>query len=489
MDIAGFERFAALYIIENPILFQHSEPHFFTNDYLKAFFSLSKSFYETYRSPIIRMIDMDIENTLEYLNFNREKVIVHISQDLSDDEKISNFKDSLKYIIEKDYKSYDQNFIKDKTEAWIKWKNFITGLSDAIKYQKLTDITTSNVGDVINKCKTLINTRSSVDLNDGDAVDFYDASTHAQPPVDDLIPSGYPIIDKWLGGGFEKGTSTMFYAGTNVGKSIKLINLAINASSLGYNVFFPSLEMATHRIAKRGGSNLFDISMDQYDEISLNHDFMKNIIDKWLNDMKSNNDKDVGHFKMKRFSRANILDIAAYARQLEEKLDIKWDIIILDYFTELDNSYGVPPQNSYMYHRLNSRDFFDVGVQNDWAMVSAHQIPVGSIDEDDITLADSGESKGIAFKTDNIIGMMQTPNMKENNIYLYKLLKSRNGGGYKNYKTIMDVDYSRMRISSTGKHFNPIDEVPYHYGTDANINNDTKIDINNDNAGFDFEGL
>lgn len=488
MDMKGFESLALMYVIENPNLFKYVQPNFFTDKYLRGLFLLSLSFYEEYKAPIINMNNINTLNIVEYLKFNEEKVLFHLTDDELDEEKIKNFKESLKFYVTTDYLSYDNDYIKTTTEAWIQWSNFTNGLVNAIKYQKMQVIKPNNVKSVLNKCMNIIMGGAGIDIKGEEAKDFYDPETHKQPAREELIPTGYPVIDKWLGGGLEKGTSTLVYAGTNVGKSILLINLGLNMSMAGYNVFAPSLEMATHRMARRGGANAFNISMDDYDEIANNQEFFKKIMDDW----KTRRDElqlSTGKYYMKRFSKATIWDIATEAKMLEDKLGIKWDVILPDYFTELESAYGIPPQNSYMYHRLNSKDFFDVGVQNDWAMVSAHQIKIELINVDDMSLENSGESKGIAFKTDNIIGQIQTPEMKSMGAYVFKALKLREGT-YKDYKTILEIDYSKMRITSTGREFDPYDhinEFDIANSPKPNEPKTTKINMGNGITGFEFE--
>lgn len=57
-----------------------------------------------------------------------------------------------------------------------------------------------------------------------------------------LIPTFLPTIDEALGGGVPRGTLSVGLSGTNVGKSIWLINWAYHLCKNGYKVFYVNLE-------------------------------------------------------------------------------------------------------------------------------------------------------------------------------------------------------------------------------------------------------
>ena len=70
---------------------------------------------------------------------------------------------------------------------------------------------------------------------------------------ENYIPSGWDWLDRRLDGGFlESGRALYVFAGqTNVGKSIFLGNVAVNAAAQGRNVLLITLEMPELIYAKR----------------------------------------------------------------------------------------------------------------------------------------------------------------------------------------------------------------------------------------------
>lgn len=234
--------------------------------------------------------------------------------------------------------------------------------------------------------------------------------------------------------------------------SIWLANLSLNMAISGTNVLLVSLEMKAEKIFKRMGSNAFNIPMDQYKDHAANTERMVEIMRKYKEDHEGF--EPVGELRAKKFTSATVDDIRAFKRMEEDRLGIKFGAIVLDYFTELENSHGTDYANMYIYHKQNSNDLFNFAGEDDIAVVSAHQLAGVAFGADDLFLTNLGESKGIIHRVDNIIGIIQPPGMKLDNKYVLKNLKPRDGG-YKNHRIHYDIDYSFMRIKETEIHEKP----------------------------------
>ena len=87
------------------------------------------------------------------------------------------------------------------------------------------------------------------------------------------ISTGFPRLDKLIGGGLGKGTLTVIGARTSVGKSTYAENIAENVANAGHRVVFVSIEMdpqqVAYRFAKRGGLSEATLEYGAEDPASL----------------------------------------------------------------------------------------------------------------------------------------------------------------------------------------------------------------------------
>lgn len=450
----NFESVTINYVCDNPSLFNKIDSDFFKDDIHQLFFKMIKFFYLTYKIVPFDIDTKDLSQFKEFCYRNLDKL--NLDKGITPDENIRKFMAHAENILACDHRRYSPKFLTDSIKAWIEWENATKGYKLAMEFRATAQVNPQNVKEIITKCKQIVNQRSTILWNDEVSIDFFDAEAHKQTSVENLMSTGYPFLNLWLSGdkngGFEKGTVTLFVGESNIGKSIWLANLALNMAINGTNVLLVSLEMKAEKIFKRMGSNAFNIPMDQYKDYAANTERMIEIMRKYKEDHEGF--EPVGELRAKKFTSATVDDIRAFKRMEEDRLGIKFGAIVLDYFTELENSHGTDYANMYIYHKQNSNDLFNFAGEDDIAVVSAHQLAGVAFGADDLFLTNLGESKGIIHRVDNIIGIIQPPGMKLDNKYVLKNLKPRDGG-YKNYKIHYDIDYSYMRIKETEIHEKP----------------------------------
>jgi hypothetical protein len=236
--------------------------------------------------------------------------------------------------------------------------------------------------------------------------------------------------------------------------SIWLANIARGMMMNGYNVLLVSLEMAVNKIYARIGSSTFGVSMDQYREFASDEAKVQQKIDEFLktqeNDFFRTDEngkfRPRGILRAKKFTEIDAKGISLFAREEEKRLGIKYHAIVLDYMTELQNSYGTRRTDMYNFHKENTNDMFNDAGKYNKVWITAHQTNPDSFGADDLTMSSSGESRAILHRPDFVFGMIQTPGMKSNNIYHVKAIKTREGA-YKNYRILMDINYDRMFLS------------------------------------------
>lgn len=448
------------YISRNRRLIDHVEPDFFTNRYLKKLFYLVKVFNKKFQEVPFDVDNPKIDQIKILASRNIKKIIT--DEGITDEENLENFLSNTKNILasHKEYHSCDEDWIKYECDAWIELKSFEYGLREAVLYLNSQEKTSENIRDIIKKSREIIVTRSSIQIDDDESIEFFSPEAHKQTLPTDLLSSGFPLLNTWLSGkpdgGFERGTVTLFLGEPNVGKSIWLSNVATNMMVDGEYVLFISVEMSIAKIYKRMGSNVFDIDISQYSDLSQDASHMESMMRDFKYDRNQNQDyiKPIGNMFGKKFGSASPTDIILFAKKEQTKRGIKFAAIVIDYFTELSNSHGISQDRSYMYHKVNMNELFSAAAENDVAIITAHQLKGESMGSDDLTLLDLGESKGLAHRPDFIIGIIQTPEMKNESIYFLKNLKSRDSE-YKNFKIKYTIDYSRMRLRESDAMIDP----------------------------------
>lgn len=471
LNLSDFEPIIYLHICRKPQLFKVVDPDFFRNIYVNKLFWLTKQFYNKFGTLPFDIEQPSSEQLQRLAKSNIDKLI--INKDVDKSANYKNFINNVENIITANYNGYQLDWLEETVEkGWINWESSEKGFRLAIEYRRSQGaITPENVVAVNNKCFEIISNYSSVNLDLEHSLDFLDAKSHKPIPLEGLMNSGYAILNEWLSGsqygGFKGGTVTLIIAEPNIGKSITLGNIALNLMRNGVNVFLPSLEMDIPDIYKRLGSNALNISMDDYDKIAENEAELQRLLLNWktmsisssMDDFSGETDitgfpKSMGILRAKRFSEASIRDLTAFYKSEEKSLGITYGAIILDYFTELDNIYGINKSDTYMYHKTNMSDMYRDAVKNNKAWITAHQLKGDSFGAEDLTLSSMSESRGLAHRPDNIWGLIQTPQMKLDNRYHLKNIKSRTGK-FKNYRNELIINYDNMKLMESGRHIQP----------------------------------
>ena len=446
----NFEVVVYVYVCHNPIYIPKVEHDFFKDEHIQTIYRITRDFYGAYKSVIFDTESKDTSQFSQYLLMNIDKYVLYKEKSKEDNVRI--LRSFLDNMLTTNHKQWSAQYLESTIKAWIEWENSTKGYKLAMEYRSTADISPANIKGVINKCKQIINQRSTILWDDEESLDFYDPSSHEQVSVTDLIDSGYPGMNKFLcgdpNGGFYRGTVTLLLGESNIGKSTWLGNIATNVALGGVNVMVISLEMSVQKLYKRMGANAYDIDIDNYTAISQDKARMGNIIKTRL-EVLSDGFRPIGALRGKKFTRATVSSIREFVRMEEARLGIEFPFIVLDYFTELENDYGVSMENSYIYHKQNSNDLFCYAGEENKAIVSAHQLNGSGYGADDIHLTQMSESKGIIHRVDNIFGLIQPPDMRIECEYMLKSLKLRDSV-YKDHLIKYKSDPTRMRLVELG---------------------------------------
>lgn len=410
------EKHYFVHILENPDQFSKVEPYFFKNSDIMFIYSVIRDEYirsESHTVPSINQIYSMVK--------------------LADQEnKISD--KVIKLLLQSDNGDISSEWLTPRFKSW-KIKNQLQG--DMLKgidfVRSLDDIDYDNVVDVAQKIKGMFSNVLLVDDDDQDlGDDFDDPESHKQEISKNCIPSGWQCIDTILGGGWSKSTLNVIMGETNVGKSMWLHNIAVNAANAGENVLIITLEMANRKVFKRLGCMRLKIQTDEYDVKTKDPMFLKQRLNNLKSQVTGGNlfDQKPGKIFVKKYNTSDctVTDIDNYVKKFEEVKRLKVGMVVVDYINIMSIEKGFDVTNMlYLKGKHLAEGLRRIGDKYECAVVTATQTDKAVWGASDIKLADIPESKAIADTADSVWGIIRNPEMKRNNIYRLKILKLRDG--------------------------------------------------------------
>jgi predicted ATP-dependent serine protease len=292
----------------------------------------------------------------------------------------------------------------------------------------------------------IITERNKINFNKDIGLDFFNPEHHVQHTSEKIL-SGYSFIDRVTSGGYDKCSLVVYSGEQNIGKSIWLANDAANFTRMGYNTAFITAEMAGHKVIKRIGSNLLNITMADYDEKAKDKVYIKRKLENIGDGLMP-----PGKLFVKKFptSQATVIDIENYLIETEEQTGVKIKAVVIDYINILCNYRNVNSENTYMKIKQIAEDLRGMADRNDWLIITATQIKRGAYNSTDIGMEDISESAGLAHTADIIYGIIQDELMHSECEYWLKILKIRDGEG-KNQKCKFTINYDYMRLTETSE--------------------------------------
>lgn len=148
------------------------------------------------------------------------------------------------------------------------------------------------------------------------------------------VPTGLRELDN-LSGGLQKGELGIIVAGTGVGKSLALGNLALNAWKLGYNVLFVSLEMTKHQIEFRFDSRVTRINHTKFRKAEVTDDEM----DLWKQKLQNLRQKKTNYLELVCMPRGcTSAEIEEEALKIQAKRKAPVELIIVDYINLMSSN-------------------------------------------------------------------------------------------------------------------------------------------------------
>lgn len=240
--------------------------------------------------------------------------------------------------------------------------------------------------------------------------------SRAEKSIREPISTGWPVLDKYLGGGYERKTITTFIAPTGAGKSMFLVNASAALIEQGLNVLYVTLEMADYKIGLRADSWFSGLSIDDSSKV-----------ENRLKVKESIGQRAKGRFIIKEWptKRATVDTIRSHVQRLIQTKGFKPDVIVVDYPDLLRSvkSYGEKR------HELegNYEELRGLAQELNVVMIVADQTNRGGLDAELVTISAIAEAYSKATVCDLIMTISRSPEDKVMGTGKLYIAKSRLG--------------------------------------------------------------
>ncbi len=255
------------------------------------------------------------------------------------------------------------------------------------------------------------------------------------------ISTGWPVLDKKLFGGFNRGELNIFAGGSGSGKSLFLANLGVNWALAGLNVVYLTFELSEALVSMRVDSMTTDIP---------SRDIFKSIDDVEMKVKMIG--KKSGAFQVKYMPTGkNANDIRSFLKEYEIKTGKKVDVLLVDYLDLMSPiAAKISAENLFVKDKYVSEELRNLAMELNTIFVTASQLNRSSVEE--IEFGHSHISGGISKinTADNLIGIFTSRAMRERGRYQIQLMKTRSSSGV-GQKIDLEFDVDSLRIRDLGE--------------------------------------
>ena len=254
------------------------------------------------------------------------------------------------------------------------------------------------------------------------------------------VSTGWPQMDRLLYGGFSRGELNIFAGGSGSGKSLVMMNIALNWVQQGLNGVYITLELSEELTGLRTAAMLTNMSTKDIRSDKGNTALKIKLVG-----------KKAGTYQVKALpAQSNINDIRSFVKEYQIKSGIRIDFIMIDYLDLLmPVSAKVNPNDLFVKDKYVSEELRNLAKELKVLMVTASQLNRSAVEE--IEFDHSHISGGISKinTADNVFGIFTSRAMRERGRYQIQCMKSRSSTGV-GQKVELDYNIDTMRITDSG---------------------------------------
>jgi len=254
------------------------------------------------------------------------------------------------------------------------------------------------------------------------------------------VSTGWPQLDRLLYGGFSRGELNIFAGGSGSGKSLVMMNIALNWLQQGLSGVYITLELSEELTSLRTDAMLTNMSTKDIRRDMDTTELKVKMVGK-----KS------GQYRVKGLpAQSNVNDIRAYLKEVQIQTGIKVDFVMVDYLDlVMPVSAKVSPNDLFVKDKYVSEELRNLAKELGVLLVTASQLNRSAVEE--IEFDHSHISGGISKinTADNVFGIFTSRAMKERGKYQIQCMKSRSSTGV-GQKIDLEYNMDTMRITDAG---------------------------------------
>ena len=254
------------------------------------------------------------------------------------------------------------------------------------------------------------------------------------------VSTGWPQLDRLLYGGFSRGELNIFAGGSGSGKSLVMMNIALNWLQIGLHGVYITLELSEELTSLRTDAMLTNTSTKEIRRDIDNTTIKVRMVA-----------KKAGTYQIKALpAQSTINDIRSYLKEYQIQTGHKVDFIMIDYLDLLmPVSAKVSPNDLFVKDKYVSEELRNLAKELGILMVTASQLNRSAVEE--IEFDHSHISGGISKinTADNVFGIFTSRAMRERGKYQIQCMKSRSSTGV-GQKIDLEYNIDTMRITDSG---------------------------------------
>jgi len=236
------------------------------------------------------------------------------------------------------------------------------------------------------------------------------------------VSTGWPQMDRILYGGMSRGELNIFAGGSGSGKSLVMMNIALNWLQAGMSGVYITLELSEELTSLRT-----DAMLTQMGTKSIRKDIDTTDLKVKMVGKRS------GKYRVKGLpAQSNVNDIRAYLKEVQIQTGI----------------VKVNPNDQFIKDKYVAEELRNLAKEMGILLVTASQLNRSAVDE--IEFDHSHIAGGISKinTADNVFGIFTSRSMRERGKYQIQCMKSRSSTGV-GMKIDLDYDIETMRISDS----------------------------------------
>lgn len=267
------------------------------------------------------------------------------------------------------------------------------------------------------------------------------------------IPTLWREIDEVLEGGINRGEMMLFTASTGGGKSLSMINLALNLVKQGLCVVYITFELQQDPTSGR-----LDMMISCLKSSEL-HNHIDDIVDAVEGHLETHK----GEFCLRYMnSRSTINDIRAFLKEFQLQTKLAIDAIVVDYLDIMDPTEHVSRDNVFQKDKLVSEDLRNLASDYNAAVITASQHNRDGIDLHEAKRSHIAGGISKANTTDVWIAVLLNENLKAAGEIGFKFMKLRNNDGI---DKVLFLNYNRATMLISDKERQADFNVNTSFGT------------------------